>query len=201
MLTLGMDTSNKYLNLALIKDDQLIASLHQECFKHQSEEILPQLDLLFKNNGIKTSDIDSIVITQGPGSYTGIRIAMTLAKVWAKTKNLKLYTLDSLQLIAGKVPTTAVYIDARGHRGYVGIFEEGKAIMADTVFTESEFKEYHDQHPDDEVRGDLDFIGYHDEMDDINQHFLDLKEDWVLVDPIDPLKAKYLKEATEYLTK
>ena len=140
MLTLGMDTSNRYLNLALIKDDKLIASLHKECFKHQSEEILPQLDLLLKNNGIKTSDIDSIVITEGPGSYTGIRIAMTLAKVWAKTKKLKLYTLDSLQLIAGKVPTTAVYIDARGHRGYVGIFEEGKAMMADTVFTEDEFK-------------------------------------------------------------
>ncbi|MBQ5542154.1 MAG: tRNA (adenosine(37)-N6)-threonylcarbamoyltransferase complex dimerization subunit type 1 TsaB, partial [Erysipelotrichales bacterium] len=101
MITLGMDTAGRYLNLALIKEEKTIDTVHRECFKHQSEEILPELQNLLARNGFTPEDVEAIVITEGPGSYTGIRIAMTLAKVYARMKEIPLYTVGSLQFLAG----------------------------------------------------------------------------------------------------
>ena len=71
----------------------------------------------------KVEDIDSIVITEGPGSYTGVRIAMTIAKVFAATKKIDLYTISTLQLYAGNLNNTLVLLDARGNRVYSAAFD------------------------------------------------------------------------------
>ena len=79
MLTLCIDTAYKYLTCVLIENDQIISSYFEECFKHQSEEVFVALDRIFKEAGKSRDDIDSICISEGPGSYTGVRIAMTIA--------------------------------------------------------------------------------------------------------------------------
>jgi tRNA threonylcarbamoyladenosine biosynthesis protein TsaB len=74
--------------------------------------------------GLKPMDIDQCVITDGPGSYTGVRIAMTVAKVMCAMRSLPLYTLGTLQLYAGR-ETCTVLLDARGKRAYAASFENG----------------------------------------------------------------------------
>ena len=74
MITLCMDTSHIYLSLALIRDDEIIGEVQEECWKHQSEEIFPKLEEMLSKLSLKSDDIDQIVITKGPGSYTGVRI-------------------------------------------------------------------------------------------------------------------------------
>lgn len=200
MIALGMDTSGKYLNLALMKGDRLLDGLHEECFRRQSERILPAIREMLAKSRISVDQVEALVVTAGPGSYTGIRIALTVAKVWARTKGIRLYKLDSLQLIAGSVPATAVYMDARAHRGYFGVFSSGSAEMSDAVITEEEFRQYMSLHPDQEFRGDLEPFGMHDDREDSPRHFADLREEWVRVDPVDLLGAKYLKDSSAYYT-
>ena len=113
MITLAMDTSHVFLVLALIKDDQLVDSVQKKCWKRQSEEIFPCLMDMMDRNGLKPDDIDAMVITEGPGSYTGVRIAMTIAKVFCVMKEKPLYTIGTLQLFAGR-RNGRVILDARG---------------------------------------------------------------------------------------
>ena len=95
MLTLCIDTSFRYLGLALIKDDAIIASYQKDCLKKLSETIFVILDDMFKTNNISPQEIDAICIAGGPGSYTGIRIAMTIAKTLAQVSDIALYTIST----------------------------------------------------------------------------------------------------------
>ncbi|MBQ1305685.1 MAG: tRNA (adenosine(37)-N6)-threonylcarbamoyltransferase complex dimerization subunit type 1 TsaB [Erysipelotrichales bacterium] len=201
MITLGMDTAGRYLNLALIKEEKTIDTVHRECFKHQSEEILPELQNLLARNGFTPEDVEAIVITEGPGSYTGIRIAMTLAKVFARMKEIPLYTVGSLQFLAGMAKEAIVYMDARAHRGYFGYYRYGKRVTEDTIMKEEELAGFCAAHPDAQIRGDLKPIGKEDLQEDTPYHFADLRSEWRLADPVDPLVPVYLKDSSEYLVK
>ena len=63
-----------------------------EAFKKQSETIFVELNRLLKETNLDYKDIDRVIITKGPGSYTGIRIAMTIAKVLCSQMHKELYT-------------------------------------------------------------------------------------------------------------
>ena len=92
MLTLCIDTAYKYLTCALIQDNHIIGSYCKECFKKQSEEVFLALDETFKQANVERKDIDSICISEGPGSYTGVRIAMTIAKTIGELLKIDVYT-------------------------------------------------------------------------------------------------------------
>lgn len=193
MLSLCIDTAYKYLTVALIKDDEIIASLSNECFKRQSEEVFVALDELFKNANVSKTDIDSMCISEGPGSYTGVRIAMTVAKVLCKVKELKLYKISTLKLYAGNKEKVMVIMDARANRAYVGCYDKGSVLMEDCVLpVESiDVGEYN-------LILDGELVGKENNYPDIPKCFLDTKKDWEEVEEINFLVPKYLKESNEY---
>lgn len=197
MMTLCMDTSQKYLVLALIQDDHLLASVSMQCFKQQSETLFPELIALCESVGCKPLDIDQIVVTKGPGSYTGVRIAMTVAKVFCAMKQVPCYTLGSLQLIAGK-KECVVLLDARSQRAYFGQYSNGKSIGNLGVYPLSEI---HELIGNQVVLGDASLLGMSDEYPDLAQAFLDLKDEWELVENIHCLVPEYLKSQDDYLVK
>ena len=200
-MILGIDTSGKYLNLVLMDDFGVVETVHRECFKHQSEEILPEINRLLARNKLNHDDIDGLVITEGPGSYTGIRIGMTVAKIWAKTKNIPLYKLSTLQLIAGIEPNCVVYLDARANRGYFGVYSNGAKMTMEMIVTEAELKDFVSMHPIYEYRGDVEVLGHHDDMADIGKNFYALRDRWVKVNEVDALTPVYFKDANSYKVK
>ena len=121
MNILCMDTSYKFLTLGVIKDGKVCAGSQKECWKRQSEELFPELERLMNEAHLTTEEIDGIVITEGPGSYTGVRIAMTVAKVFCAMGNVPLYTIGTLKLYAGKEENCRVLLDARGGRAYTAV--------------------------------------------------------------------------------
>lgn len=193
MLTLCIDTAYKYLTVCLIKDNELLASISSECFKRQSEEIFVALDELFKNSGIKKEDVDSLCITKGPGSYTGVRIAMTIGKVFCKVNNISLYKISTLRLYAGNKEKTMVVMDARANRAYVGIYDKNECILKDCIkeLNDIDTKDYN-------VVLDGKLVGKENIMPDIPRCFLDTKDYWEEVDEINFLAPDYLKESNEY---
>ena len=125
MKQLCMDSAYKHLILGCYENDILIDGIAIEAFKKQSETIFVELNQLLNKVGWDYQDLDQVIITKGPGSYTGIRIAMTIAKVLCSQMNIECYTISTMQLYAGK-ETKNVILDARGKRAYVAHVEKGK---------------------------------------------------------------------------
>ncbi|MBR3311105.1 MAG: tRNA (adenosine(37)-N6)-threonylcarbamoyltransferase complex dimerization subunit type 1 TsaB [Solobacterium sp.] len=196
MITLCMDTSHKFLAVSLIKDDQVIASVQEDCWKKQSEYIFPVITKMTEDNNIRPEDIDNVVITKGPGSFTGVRIAMTIAKVFCAMAGKQLYTLETLQLYAGKKDCT-VLLDARGKRAYTARFHDGKPLTETAAVPLNEI-ELSDE---DIVIGDGHLAGLPDNYPDLAENFLALKNEWKAVENVHLLTPEYLKSTSDYMVK
>ena len=192
MIRLCMDSAHRYLVLAIIKDDEVIASFSEYAWKKQSEEIFVHLIEIMDEVNLKPDDIDEVVITKGPGSYTGLRIAMTIAKVFCTRKNKKLYTISTLQLYVGK-EDVSVILDARSNRVYYGKYQDGKMIE-ESIKTIDEIKTMNET-----FIGDISLIGLEDSEIDFVNNFKLLKDEMVLIENIHTLTPEYLKEESEYL--
>ena len=193
MLTLCIDTAYKYLTCVLIKDDEIISSYSKQCFKRQSEEVFLALKEVFEKANIEKRAIDSICISKGPGSYTGLRIAMSIAKTIGEILPLDVYTISTLRLYAANKEKCMVLMDARSNRAYVGIYDKDKIIQKDSVLN------IEDINPDGyELIGDASIFNQEDDFGDIPNAFLQTKHLWKKVDNIAYLKPEYLKESEKY---
>ena len=195
MITLCMDTSHVFLALGLIEDDRILASFQEKCWKKQSEEIFPRLIEMCDSVNITPEMIDQIVISKGPGSYTGVRIAMTIAKIFCTMKNAPLYTIGTLQLYAGR-NTCRVITDARGHRGYTNTFVNGIPQEQDEALDVETIRE---NYQNDWIIGDGHLIGSEDRWPDIIENFLTLKQEWTLCENAHLVVPEYLKSASSYM--
>lgn len=193
MLTLCIDTAYKYLTCVLIEDDKIIASYSEECFKKQSEEVFVALKTIFKQANKDKKDIDSICISEGPGSYTGVRIAMTIAKTIGEILPCTVYTISTLRLYAALRENTLVVMDARANRAYCGIYNCEEIVMDDTVLPISEIKVRNYN-----VIGDGALLGKENNFGNIPEAFLKTRILWKKVDNIAYLTPKYLKESESY---
>ncbi|AMB99394.1 hypothetical protein AWM75_05030 [Aerococcus urinaehominis] len=103
MLTLAIDSSGQSLSLALFEADQVVSEFMTNTRIQHSKQLLPLLDLMCETVNVKPQEIDQILVVRGPGSYTGLRIGVTVAKMLACTLAKPLYSLSSLQALAGQV--------------------------------------------------------------------------------------------------
>ncbi len=193
MITICMDTSHTWLVIGLIKDDQVIGKVQEKCWKKQSEELFPRLTALMNDCHLQPEDIDQIVISKGPGSYTGVRIAMTVAKVFCAMADKPIYTVSTLLLYAGK-KNCRVVTDARGKRVYTCLFFDGKALEEERA-VEIENLEIGDVN----IVGDGALVGRQDEWPDIVDNFLELKDEWEKHDNVHLVVPEYLKSSASYL--
>lgn len=126
MISLFLNTSSRYLNIAILKDNKVINEKNLELEKDLSALALFEIEKLFKETQLKPNDIDEIYCVDGPGSFTGLRVGITIAKVYAWSLNKKLYKVSSLYTMATSVNNDYIIplIDAR--RGYVfaGIYDK-----------------------------------------------------------------------------
>ena len=131
MKLLAFDTSSQALSVALTEDDTLIGKIDLNIKKNHSITLMPAIDFLMTNAGIQPEDLDRIAVAQGPGSYTGLRIAVTTAKTLASTLNIDLVGVSSLAAIAANVAVAGKVvplIDARRQNVYAGIYENGTSV-------------------------------------------------------------------------
>ena len=79
-IVLYIDTCNKEMCVGLSKGDELVYSVQYDAFKRQSEVAALEIDKCLKSCNVLPSQLTKIVVTNGPGSYTGVRIPLTIAK-------------------------------------------------------------------------------------------------------------------------
>ncbi|MDR1567350.1 MAG: tRNA (adenosine(37)-N6)-threonylcarbamoyltransferase complex dimerization subunit type 1 TsaB [Streptococcaceae bacterium] len=127
MKILAMDTSSNALSVAIVEDKNLLAEETLNIKKNHSIELMPTIDYLMKQINLKPNDLDRIVVAMGPGSYTGLRIAVTTAKTLAYTLGIELVGVSSLQVLAANAKNfdglIIPLIDARRRNVYAGVYQ------------------------------------------------------------------------------
>lgn len=112
--------------MAIVENDQILSLLHQPLAMNMSKDVLPLMEQEFERIHRDPSQIDKIYAVIGPGSFTGVRIGVTIAKTMAWALHKKVVALSSLEVLASGQKDSVIvpYIDA--HHGYIfaGIYDE-----------------------------------------------------------------------------
>ncbi len=127
MNILGFDTSTKAASVALLKDDVLVGEIVINDKRTHSQKLMPMLESLFKLANVTADDIDLLAVCIGPGSFTGLRIAMASVKAMAHAKDLKVVAVDSLESLAfnmlGVDKKIIAILDAQGSKVYTASYK------------------------------------------------------------------------------
>lgn len=126
MKGLAIDTSNLVMGVAVMDDDKVIGEYITNLKKNHSVRIMPAIDALMEEVELEPRDLDRIIVANGPGSYTGVRIGVSVAKTMAWTLNLPLVGVSSLEVLAQNgyyFPGEVVpFFDARRGQVYTGLY-------------------------------------------------------------------------------
>lgn len=193
MLSLMMDTSHQYLMVALFRDGQCIEAIQELGSQRQSENAVPYLSSLLKKHQIELLDIDEMIITKGPGSYTGVRVAMTIAKTLSVISPIKIKAISSLAAYAGNKRCVSL-IDARSQKIFVCAYENGKALMDEQLLAISDFESFINHYPDFQVVGQTQVVNYPVKDVDLAQNIYDLSRNIDYIENVDALGPCYLKD-------
>ena len=134
MKVLAFDTSSKALSVAILDGKNLLADVTVNIKKNHSITLMPAIDFLMASVDLQPSDLDRIVVAQGPGSYTGLRVAVATAKTLAYTLNIELVGVSSLYALAAAADFDGLVVpimDARRNNVYAGFYKNGQSVKAD----------------------------------------------------------------------
>ena len=194
MYSLYLDSANMELNVGLVKDNQLIDFIYYLANKNQSELMVVEIHNLLKRNNIDIKSLKEIVVTIGPGSYTGIRIALTIAKSLAFSLSIPLYSISTLLSQKIKGVKTISLINARSNRSYLAIYDEdNKTIIKDTIWTNEEVKDWINKNPDYVLSGDTSYLNLEGKQPNVLLGMLEARKNIKQSEDIFLLKQIYLK--------
>lgn len=197
MKYLFIDSATATLVVAIIIDDKIAYIYNEETGKDMSSRIMLVIEEAFRETNLTPQDIDKIFVSTGPGSFTGIRVGLAVAKTMAWALNIPIIPISSLEVIASTPnnKNNIALIDAR--RGYVfagiydndlNVIEEDKHILLENINADGTYVSYDDF---DGIKPQIDILKV------IKKHEQDIEENPHGVNP------KYLKltEAEENLNK
>lgn len=130
MKVLAFDTSSKALSVALLEEENRLAELTLTIKKNHSITLMPTIEFLMASIDWRPTDLDRIVVAEGPGSYTGLRIAVATAKTLAQTLKIDLVGVSSLlALVPEEIEGLAIPVmDARRNHVYAGFYQEDQLV-------------------------------------------------------------------------
>lgn len=134
MKILCFDTCFNKSYIVLNDGEEVIASkiIESDEKNYHSAYLIPAIRDILASNGLFVKDLEAIGINIGPGSFTGVRAGVTIARVLCQQFNTKLTGVHSLQILSyintSKTHTTVV-LDARKNKVYYGEYYEGKEIV------------------------------------------------------------------------
>lgn len=126
MISLFIDTSLADVSIALLKDGKELSSIHNNIPGQHSIYVSKYVEDILKDNNISTDSVDEIIVVNGPGSFTGIRIGVTIAKMFAYLRNIRIVTITSLKARVIGLDNDYILskIDAKHGNYYVGLYDK-----------------------------------------------------------------------------
>ena len=131
MISLFLNTASSRFNAAIAKDNKVIDSICTDYDKDLSKDALLEIVKLLENNDFNVNDVDEIICVRGPGSFTGLRIGVTIAKTFAYFLGKDLYSVSSLDVMACSVSSDVIVplIDARRGYVYASIYDKDYNVL------------------------------------------------------------------------
>lgn len=130
---LVIDSASKFLYVALYEDLECLGKYYEEGFNDHSVKLMSEIERIFVKNNVKVKDLDEIVIGIGPGSYTGLRIGVVVAKMFAWNNDIPVRTVSSLAMFASSSTKDGLVlseIDARRGNSFLGLYKKtGKTLV------------------------------------------------------------------------
>lgn len=144
MKSLFISTATAELVVAIIINEKIVYQQVKQSFQDMSKDIMPELDKAFLKTKLKPSDLNKIFVVNGPGSFTGIRIGLTVAKTMAFALNIPLVPISALEMLASSSnEETIALIDARRGYVYAGGYDVNLSnFMQDKYVLLEDLKEY-----------------------------------------------------------
>lgn len=176
MYSLFIDTHATDINVCLYKDGKVLKSIIKESVFQHSVYTLPIIKDLLTEFKLIAKDLGLIIVVNGPGSFTGIRIGVTIAKTMAYSLNIPIKVIDSLVIKAISLNDNTKYVSiVDRHGAYVACFDEyNKAKEKYRYVNTKEYNELDNKHKyTDKVK--LDFASiykYCIDLPTINPHLV-----------------------------
>ncbi len=127
MKTLAFDTSTKFLSVACLEDGEVKASFHEDAGLQHSRILIPTIKRVLDNISWRFEEVGLICAGIGPGSFTGIRIAVAVVKGLALVSPVKVVGVPSMDAISLNAPDTyglvAPLLDARKGKVYTSLYK------------------------------------------------------------------------------
>lgn len=138
MLILAVDTTTPCGSVALLEGAKLRLEVNSESPLTHSERLLPSVDFILKSEGLNVSDLDAFAVAVGPGSFTGIRIGLSLIKSFAFSSEKPVAPVSTLKALALKLshPHSRLLcpmLDARKGEIYAALFELKKDKLFELI--------------------------------------------------------------------
>lgn len=132
MYTLYLDTHSNKIIIVLYNNDQILIKQEQNTSYDHSISTMPLLIKTLEQHNLKAEDLNQIVVVNGPGSFTGVRIGVTIAKTLAYTLNVPIKTVSSLFIKAVSFDHEEVTIVEREKNGvFLGKFDKNNNLIED----------------------------------------------------------------------
>ncbi len=140
MINLFIDTSASDVSIAVLKDNQVLSEINKSIPNKHSIYVVPFIDEVLKNASLTPDRVEKIYVVTGPGSFTGVRIGVTIAKTYAYLKKIPITAVSSLKMLALSNPSETVLslIDAKHNHYYLGLYNKEKEEIVKEHFGSKE---------------------------------------------------------------
>lgn len=145
MKILSVDSSSVTASVAITENGRILAENFINNGLTHSQTLMPMVEKTINESGISVKDIELFAITNGPGSFTGVRIGIASVKGMADALNKKCLPVSTLEAIAEPLKNEDVIacavMDARCNQVYTAIFNKGKRLCEDKAVLINELGE------------------------------------------------------------
>ena len=173
MYSLFIDTHNELIKIILFKDGKILTDIEKMSNMQHSVYTMPMIEEILKENNIESSNLNEIIVVNGPGSFTGVRIGVTIAKTMAYLLNIPIKSIDTLKMQALLInKDKKIVIENEKNGKYLGIFDKNNNVIQKYKYMKnSEFEEFIKDNVIDEVK--IDYEKLYEKLKDeqnINPH-------------------------------
>ena len=133
MKILAFDTSTMTVSVAVLENTDIISQYHLQGQVRHSEALINMIEEIFSHLNFELRDLDLIAVGHGPGSFTGLRISITAAKILSQILSIPVKSVSTLESLTKQIEMDGFIVpilDARRHRLYTSYFKkEGDTIL------------------------------------------------------------------------